>query len=51
MKALARRQVDMRVETPLQYRLDIYEVERIEPGRRLGFNEDIDVAAVAGRIA
>ena len=51
MKAIARRQVDRRLEAIFQYRLDVNQIERIEPGRRLGFNENIDVAADAGRVA
>jgi len=50
MQAFARRQVDMRGETLLQYRFDVNQVERVEPGRRVGFDEYIYVAAVAGSV-
>jgi hypothetical protein len=46
VQALVRRQVDIRGETFLQYRFDVNQVERIEPGRGIGFDENIYVAAV-----
>ena len=48
MKAIARRQVDRSLQAVLQDRLDVNQVKRIEPGRRLGFDEYIHVAAGAG---
>src|ERR1700677_3598110 len=47
MQAIARRQIDMRVEASLQDRLDVDQVERVELVRPLSFDEDIDVAIVA----
>ena len=50
MQPFARRQVDIRGATLLQYRFDVNQVERIEPGHRVGFDENIYVAAVAVRV-
>jgi len=51
MQAVARRQVDMGVETSLQERLDVNKVECVEPIRLFSFDEDVDVAVVAGQAA
>jgi hypothetical protein len=39
MQPFMRRQVDTRGETPLQYRFDVDQVERIEPRRRVGLKK------------
>jgi hypothetical protein len=44
MEAIARRQVDVSLEARLQDRLDIDEIECVEPVRPLRFNKDVDVA-------
>ena len=51
IKAVARRQVDMSREAFLQYRLDVNQIESIESRGRVGFNENIHVAAVPGCVA
>ena len=51
MQAVSRRQVDVGVKAFLQDRLDVDQVERVEPVRLLSFNEDVDVAVLMGRVA
>ena len=51
MQAIARRKVDMRFEALLQNRLNVDQVERIEPVRSLRLNKYVDVAVVARQAA